>query len=149
SQWVILIVDDDQENTEIVGLYLAKHGYRTLTANRGAQALELLKTQSVDLVLLDVVMPDLSGREVLTTIRNTKNASELPVIMTTALAGSDDVVSALTLGANDYVTKPLDFEVVLARISAQLRVKETQERIRSLHVAFERAQQSLAHLARE
>lgn len=149
SQWVILVVDDDQENAEIVGLCLAKHGYRTLTANRGAQALELLTTQCVDLVLLDVVMPDLSGREVLQKIRSTKNPSELPVIMTTALGGSDDVVAALTLGANDYVTKPLDFDVVLARITAQLRVKETQERVRHLHLAFERAQQTLANLTRD
>src|SRR4029453_15132279 len=87
------------------------------------EALEVLGRAHVDLVLLDIMMPEMSGLEVLTRIRETRSASELPVIMATARTESADIVAALGMGANDYVTKPIDFPVVQARIEAHLRTR--------------------------
>ena len=92
----------------------------------------MLMTQPFDLVLLDIMMPGMSGFEVLTILRERHAAAELPVIMATASDQSSDIVAALTLGANDYVTKPLDFPVVLARIRTQLSLKRAIHEIQRL-----------------
>jgi CheY-like chemotaxis protein len=119
----LLVVDDNLLNRELLTRRLEKAGYGTLTAESGAQALEILGRASVDLVLLDIMMPGMSGLEVLTRIRETRSASDLPVVMVTAKTESEDVVEAFALGANDYVMKPIDFPVVQARIEAHLRTR--------------------------
>src|SRR5207248_10498753 len=86
--------------------------------------------EQFDLLLLDIEMPDVSGLQALATIRKTYSPIQLPVIMVTARNQSDDVVKALELGANDYLTKPIDFPVALARISTQLAHKKAQEALR-------------------
>jgi serine/threonine protein kinase/CheY-like chemotaxis protein len=100
---------------------LLRRGFNVLSAEGGRQALRLLDSHPIDLVLLDIMMPDVSGLDVLREARKSRSAEELPIIMATAKNDSDDVVEALELGANDYVTKPLDFPVVLARVQSQLR----------------------------
>src|SRR5688572_24660208 len=105
----------------MLGRRLEKKGYRVVTAESGRQALEAVDREPIDLILLDIEMPGMSGMEVLRTVRQTRSAAELPVIMATARSDSSDVVEALQAGANDYVTKPLDFPVVVARVEAQLR----------------------------
>jgi DNA-binding response OmpR family regulator len=107
-------------------------GYCVAVAADGRQALQMLLTQPFDLVLLDIMMPEMSGFEVLTILRERHSAAELPVIMATARDQSRDIVEALTLGANDYVTKPLDFPVVLARIRTQLSLKRAIQEIQRL-----------------
>ncbi len=97
-----------------------RSGYSVLLAENGEQALEMVGAHRIDLILLDVMMPVLSGTETLRRLRESHSISELPVIMVTAKDGSRDVVEALDLGANDYITKPIDFSVALARIRTQL-----------------------------
>jgi len=119
----ILVVDDHPDNRELLMRRLEREGFRVLGAESGRQALDQVKSAPVSLILLDVMMPGMSGIEVLQAVRETHDASALPVIMVTAKAQSEDVVEALGSGANDYVTKPIDFPVALARIQAQLRIR--------------------------
>ncbi len=117
----LLVVDDNEMNRDMLGRRLEKKGYLVKTAEDGPRALSLIENEVIDLVLLDIEMPGLSGMDVLRHLRKTYNGVELPIIMATARSDSHDVVEALEAGANDYVTKPLDFPVVLARVEAQLR----------------------------
>jgi eukaryotic-like serine/threonine-protein kinase len=119
----LLIVDDDDDNRELMSRRLANEGWATRQADGGQRALEALRAGGVDLVLLDLAMPDMDGLQVLKALRSTRSAAELPVIMVTASSDSEDVVEALGLGANDYVTKPIDFPVAVARIEAALRTR--------------------------
>jgi DNA-binding response OmpR family regulator/tRNA A-37 threonylcarbamoyl transferase component Bud32 len=120
----VLVVDDNADNRELLMRRLEREGFRVLEAEGGREALALLKDGPVSLILLDVMMPGMSGIEVLQTVREAYSAAALPVIMVTARAQSEDVVDALGQGANDYITKPIDFPVALARIQAQLRVRQ-------------------------
>ena len=125
-QHSLLVVDDSEMNRDMLRRRLERKGYRVITAENGEQALELLAREAIDLVLLDVMMPGLSGLDVLRILRNTPAGKTLPVIMATAKSDSTDIVEALDAGANDYVIKPLDVPVVIARIEAQLRGRETR-----------------------
>jgi CheY-like chemotaxis protein len=119
----LLVVDDNEMNRDMLGRRLEKKGYRVLEASDGATALELIAAEPIDLVLLDIEMPGLSGLDVLREVRKTRSGLQLPILMATARSDSADVVQALEAGANDYVIKPLDFPVVLARVEAQLRLR--------------------------
>jgi diguanylate cyclase (GGDEF)-like protein len=119
----LLIVDDDAMNRDALSRRIASAGYTVLVAERGAQAIEMVRTERVDLVLLDVMMPEMSGVETLRRLRQQRSLADLPVIMVTAKTGSDDVVEALEVGANDYITKPVDFSVAMARIRTQLTAR--------------------------
>jgi CheY-like chemotaxis protein len=120
----LLVVDDLPANVDLMARRLERSGFDVLTASGGPEALDLLRTQAVDLVLLDIMMPGMTGLEVLRHIREIWSEAVLPVIMVTAKTDSEDVVEALGLGANDYLTKPVDFPVALARIQAHLRTRE-------------------------
>ncbi len=119
----VLVVDDNELNRDMLGRRLEKKGYRVLTACDGASALDLIAAQPIDLVLLDIEMPGLTGLDVLREVRKTRTGLQLPILMATARTDSADMVEALEAGANDYVVKPLDFPVVLARVEAQLRLR--------------------------
>jgi serine/threonine protein kinase/ActR/RegA family two-component response regulator len=119
----LLVVDDNEMNRDLLSRRLERKGFRVLTAVDGLQALDTIAGSAVDLVLLDVMMPGVTGLDVLRAVRETRSPVELPVIMVTAKDESSDIVQALELGANDYVTKPIDFPVVLARVQTQLRLK--------------------------
>ena len=123
SDYTLLVVDDDENNRDMLSRRLKRKEYKVLTASDGPEALDLAGRELVDLVILDIMMPGMSGLEVLKVFRQTRTATELPVIMASAKGESQDVVNALELGANDYATKPLDFPVLLARVEAQLRLK--------------------------
>src|SRR5687768_10538410 len=109
EQGDILVVDDNEMNRDMLSRRLKREGFNVAVAEDGYQALEMIKSEKFDLVLLDIMMPGLSGYEMLPIIRETKSLAELPIIMTTAKDQSDDIVEGLRLGANDYVTKPIDF----------------------------------------
>src|SRR5436190_2426333 len=126
----LLIVDDNEMNRDMLARRLARKGYEIALAESARQLLERVKEDQVDLVLLDIEMPEISGLEALKTLRETYSAIELPIIMVTAKNQSEDVVKALDLGANDYVTKPIDFAVALARIGTQLSHKRAQEALK-------------------
>src|SRR3989441_9793013 len=126
----LLIVDDNEMNRDMLARRLARKGYVIGLAGNAKELLERVKQDAVDLVLLDIEMPEISGLEALKNLREHYSPAELPIIMVTAKDQSDDVVRALNLGANDYVTKPIDFAVALARIGTQLSHKRAQEGLR-------------------
>jgi sigma-B regulation protein RsbU (phosphoserine phosphatase) len=126
---LILVVDDDKGNREPMRHCLEHRGFRVMTAADGPAALHILSQHTFDLVLLDRMMPGMTGLEVLSELRRRYPATLLPVIMATASDQSKDIVDALEQGANDYVTKPLDFSVVLARIQTQLSLKRSVEQV--------------------
>jgi len=125
----LLVVDDDELNRDMLSRRLERKGYQVAVSADGPAALAQLADRPFDLVLLDVMMPGISGLEVLKVVRQRLASTALPVIMVTARDGSDEIVQALRLGANDYVTKPIDFPVVLARIDAQLLLKRSVEEV--------------------
>ncbi len=132
SSGSVLIVDDEAGNRDLFARRLERHGYRVSVTPDGKSALHAIERGGFDVVVLDVLMPWMSGLEVLEAIRRTWSAAELPVIMATALDRSADTITALELGANDYVTKPIDFPVLIARVEAQLRLKRAAQQIESL-----------------
>ncbi len=122
----LLIVDDLADNRAILTRRFQRRGFEIVEADCGAEALRLIGEQTFDCVLLDVMMPGMDGTEALRRIREKFSASLLPVIMVTAKSQSEDVVEALKLGANDYVTKPVDFSVALARVNSQIDRRRTE-----------------------
>ncbi|WP_347861112.1 response regulator transcription factor [Salimicrobium sp. PL1-032A] len=114
----ILIVDDEQRMLDLLELYLTPHGYKVTKVLHGADALEKLKKEPFDLVVLDIMMKGMDGFE---TCRRLRAFSDVPVLMLTAKDQKEDVIKGLNLGADDYVTKPFDEEILVARIEALLR----------------------------
>src|SRR3989442_648682 len=126
----LLIVDDNEMNRDMLARRLARKGYVIGLAGNAKELLERVKQDAVDLVLLDIEMPEISGLDALKTLREHYSPAELPIIMVTAKTQSDDIVTALDLGANDYLTKPIDFPVAVARIGTQLSHKQAQEALK-------------------
>lgn len=118
EQYSILVVDDDREIVRSLGKLLELEGYRVLTAFNGMEALDRLETDTVHLILLDVMMPQLNGLSALMRIRQKHN---IPVIILSAKTEESDKVSGLTMGADDYVTKPYNTAELMARVRSQLR----------------------------
>lgn len=116
----LLLVDDHADNRDMLSRRLARQGYGVEAVASGEIALERIAQTKFDLVLLDVMMPGMGGLATLERLRQTYSQAQLPVIMATARSQSEDMVEAFRLGANDYITKPIDFAVALARIEAQL-----------------------------
>jgi diguanylate cyclase (GGDEF)-like protein/PAS domain S-box-containing protein len=126
----LLIVDDNEMNRDMLARRLERKGYEIAMAENAVQLQDRIMQDSVDLVLLDIEMPDISGLDALKAIRETYNPIQVPVIMVTARNHSDDIVKALELGANDYLTKPIDFPVALARIRTQLSHRRAEQALR-------------------
>ena len=114
----ILVVDDDAALLEVMSIMLLSEGYRVLTAEDGAEALRISEEETLDLVVLDIMLPKMSGFDVLKRLRE---HTDVPVVMLTAKSQSVDKVVGLELGADDYITKPFDTKELLARIKAILR----------------------------
>jgi two-component system alkaline phosphatase synthesis response regulator PhoP len=117
----ILIVEDEPDILQLVKLYLEKEGFRTATAVNGAQALKKVKEDKPDLIVLDLMLPELDGLEVCKRLRSVPDTAMLPIIMLTAKAEESDTVIGLELGADDYVAKPFSPKALVARIKALLR----------------------------
>lgn len=126
----ILVVDDERTTLAIVGRLFEQHGYQTVLASNGVEALEALKRSPIDLVLLDVMMPEMDGWEVLASIRSQYNEFQLPIVMFTATEDRHEIVRMFKAGANDYVSKPFDLEITLARVETHLRLKKAQNQVR-------------------
>ncbi len=114
----ILIADDEAEVIELVRLYLEKDGFEILSARDGMTALGIVETEKIDCAILDVMMPELNGYQLLKRIREKSN---IPVIMLTARTSSSDKILGLDLGADDYVSKPFDGLELCARVKANIR----------------------------
>jgi diguanylate cyclase (GGDEF)-like protein/PAS domain S-box-containing protein len=126
----ILLVDDEEANRDMLSRRLRRSGFVVDVAGDGESALARVQDGNIDLVLLDSMMPGLTGVDVLRLLRAVHSAEQLPVIMVTALTDSARVIEALNMGANDYVTKPVDFPVALARIRSQLARKAAEAALR-------------------
>jgi serine/threonine protein kinase/CheY-like chemotaxis protein len=120
----VLVVDDEEHNRDMLARRLRRRGYEVATAASGQEALGMIAPSRFDIIVLDVMMPDVDGFEVLRALREKWSKLELPVLMATALDASRDVVDALRHGANDYVTKPVDFEQLQARLETQLALRK-------------------------
>ncbi|ODP37638.1 response regulator [Sphingomonas turrisvirgatae] len=116
----VLVVDDSRTNLNVIGQRLGQRGYMVVLCDNGCEALDLLGGRGFDLVLLDRVMPGLSGLEVLVELRGAPDTADLPVIMITAQTDSASAIEALECGADDYIDKPFDFDVLFARIERTL-----------------------------
>ena len=114
----VLVVDDDVKTVELVRLYLDRDGYQVLTAYDGIEALRLARESRPDLIVLDLMLPDIDGLEVCRTLRH---ESDVPIIMLTARTTDQDKLTGLDLGADDYVTKPFSPKELAARVRAVLR----------------------------
>jgi diguanylate cyclase (GGDEF)-like protein/PAS domain S-box-containing protein len=124
----LLIVDDNEININLISRCLQKHeGYTLTTAGGGKQALDLIRRQPFDVVLLDLKMPEVSGHDVLMVVRQTYSLSQLPIIIISAEEDSKAAVDTLQLGANDYVVKPIDFKTLKARIDTQVNLKHNEQ----------------------
>ena len=121
----ILVVDDNEMNRDMLSRRLGRKGFAVEVACDGREALAILEKQRFDAILLDIMMPDINGMEVLKVVREKQSAAELPILMVTAKNDSRDVIDALEAGANDYITKPIDFAIVLARLKNQLALART------------------------
>ena len=146
----VLVVDDNEMNRDILARRLSRIGLNVDTAEDGNTGLDKILTGEYNLIMLDIMMPDIDGIEVLKRTREFFSKTELPVIMATAKDEGADLAEALSLGANDYVTKPLDFKVVRARVDNVLgytqaanELSVANERMRSDLEAAARVQQSL------
>lgn len=118
SKLKILIVDDDKEIVDLIELYLANENYEILKAYDGQECLELLKSNDVSLLVMDIMMPNINGLDVCKSVRKTSN---IPIILITAKTQPIDKVTGLTSGADDYITKPFHPLELMARIKAQMR----------------------------
>ena len=117
----ILIVEDEQDILQLVKHYLEKEGFRPVTAMSGLEALKKVKEDKPDLVVLDLMLPEMDGLEVCKRLRSVPDTAMLPILMLTAKAEESDTIVGLELGADDYVTKPFSPKALIARVKALLR----------------------------
>ncbi|MDR1564947.1 MAG: response regulator transcription factor [Oscillospiraceae bacterium] len=131
----IMIVDDDQNICELLRIYVEKEDFQTVLAHDGKKALELFKAENPDLILLDIMLPELDGWQI---CREIRKSSSVPIIMLTAKGEAFDKVLGLELGADDYVVKPFDAKEIVARIKAVLRRTTAQEESSSKEVVYDK-----------
>ena len=127
----ILVVDDNETNRDILMTRLEKHGYELLQAADGEEALASVRQHLPDLLLLDVEMPKLDGFEVCRRLKNDPSLPFIPIILCTARATSQDVVTGLDAGADEYLTKPIDQAALVARVRSMLRVKTLHDQVQA------------------
>ena len=120
----ILVCDDDKEIVEAIEIYLTQDGHQVLEAYNGIEAVEILKKESVDLLIMDIMMPRMDGIRATLKIREENN---IPIIILSAKSEDADKILGLNIGADDYITKPFEIREVLARVQVQLRHKEEKE----------------------
>jgi class 3 adenylate cyclase len=145
----ILVVDDTARNVKLLADLLSVKGYDVQTAESGREALAKMETDSPDLVLLDVVMPEMSGYEVCRKIREIPPTAMVPVIMVTALDPAVERVKGIEAGADDFLTKPINQAELLARVKSLLRIKELNDRIQAQAAELADWNQNLEHRVSE
>ncbi|MGH7324832.1 MAG: adenylate/guanylate cyclase domain-containing protein [Candidatus Rokuibacteriota bacterium] len=145
----ILVVDDTPQNVKLLGDLLGARGYTVVTASSGREALDRVEAERPDLVLLDVVMPQMSGYEVCRKIRENPATAILPVVMVTALDPAQERLKGLEAGADDFLTKPINQPELLARVRSLLRIKRLYDELDALNRNLEgRVREQVAQLER-
>ena len=126
---LILIADDNEANREILARRLDAHGYELVMAVDGEEALNLAREKLPDLTLLDIMMPKMDGLEVCRHLKGDKSLPFIPIILVTARADTKDIVAGLDMGADEYLTKPVDQSALVARVRSILRLKELHDTV--------------------
>jgi diguanylate cyclase (GGDEF)-like protein len=134
---LILMVDDNQQNLQVLGNLLKKNGYKPVAALNGPNALEFAQSNPPELILLDILMPEMDGIETCRRLKEQELTKNIPVIFITALSDTKDKLKAFHAGGVDYVTKPFVQEEVLARINVHLKLKKALEKLEKMSVTDE------------
>lgn len=140
----ILVVDDEKVILEVLEAYFEKEGWQVLFASNGIDALKKVKEQSPDLIILDLMLPDISGEEICRVVRKDSN---VPIIMLTAKSAEDDLINGIVIGADDYVTKPFSPREVVVRVKALLR--RTQQMVNDNQMSFNHHKLKIDHVKKE
>jgi len=143
----VLIVDDHEDNVELLRMRLEAWGFRTAAERDGEAALAAVESDPPDLVLLDVMMPKVDGFEVARRMKANRNLPFIPIIMQTALDSTEDKVQGLESGADDYITKPIDFAELRARLRSMLRIKRLQEALEESQRELLEVNERLRHMS--
>jgi DNA-binding response OmpR family regulator len=128
----VLVVDDERDLVELIGMNLQRNGYEVVAAHDGGTGLELARKQKPDIMILDVMMPGMSGRDVTMALKQDPDTAAIPILMLTAKTEETDIIVGLSMGADDYVTKPFSMKVLMARVGAVLRRKASMEPAQAL-----------------
>ncbi|MFH1239329.1 MAG: HD domain-containing phosphohydrolase, partial [bacterium] len=125
----VMIVEDDPRSVKLMEAYLLPEGYKVVSASDGFDALNKIEKETVDIILLDVMMPNINGYDVCKQLKADRNLRFIPIIMMTALTGKEDKIKGIEAGTDDFVTKPVDREELLARVKSLLRVRSLNEQL--------------------
>ncbi len=126
---IVLVVDDNQENLELLQAYLEDMDCQTVPASDGLQAMEIVADSAPDLILLDVMMPKMSGFEVCKRIKNDPKTSDIPIIMVTALNEFGDIEHGIDSGTDDFISKPVNKLELLTRVKTMLKLKHLSDKL--------------------
>lgn len=144
---LILIVDDVPQNLQVLGGILKKKDYRIAAATSGIQALQMIEKVLPDLILMDIMMPEMDGFEVCRRLKEMPKVKEIPVIFLTARTETDDIIQGFSVGATDYVTKPFNAAELLARVHTHLELKRSRDSERELIRQLKEALANVKHLS--
>ncbi len=145
-QPLILIVDDIPKNLQILGSILNLESYQIAFASSGEQALAVLETTQPDIILLDIMMPDMDGMEVCARIKSNPEICDIPIIFITGRAEQEDIVKGLKLGAVDYITKPFNTPELLTRVKTHLELKLSKDKLKHYAKTLEQTRDELAQM---
>lgn len=135
----ILIVDDEPINVMIANKILQKNGYDTITAKNGQEALDVTSSDSIDLILLDIMMPVMSGFEVCSKLQQDEKLKDIPVIFLTAVTDKESIVKGFDVGGKDYLTKPFNTPELLARVKTHTELKLSRDKQQHLIEELQKA----------
>lgn len=138
----IMVVDDEENNVRLLESSLLPYGYEVAKAYDGSQALKLLEETAIDLIFLDIIMPGLSGFDVLKEIKESKKNKFVPVVLISALASKENRIKGLEIGADDFISKPFDTTELLARTRSLLRIKSLYDSLQQSYEDLKRAEKS-------
>lgn len=143
----VLIIDDDANIINLLSKRLEQEGFKVISAKDGKLGIEFASSGAPNIILLDLLMPEMSGKEVLKELKNNPDTALIPVIILSAVADTEDKIDGLSMGANDYIVKPFRFQEVLARINTQLRIASMQKELEQKHSDLLEKNKILAQLA--
>jgi two-component system sensor histidine kinase/response regulator len=141
----ILVVDDVSQNIQLLASILSEAGFKVRFATNGLEALEIHQNSTLDLILLDIMMPVMDGYEAITKIRDQEKNGNVPIIFLTAKNDTEDLVQGFKLGAVDYITKPFNKEELLARVETQIRLRSQEQALRDLLYSKDRFMSLVSH----